>query len=55
MTDEERVKAKWPDVKWCSVDGWFHIFSPSLRGRPLGMGKTKSAAWADAAKRLEEN
>lgn len=59
MTDQEKVKQRWPDAY---VD---RIGKPSWRewlyqirlhtGEPLGAERlTQAAAWADAARRLED-
>jgi hypothetical protein len=65
MTDEDKVRAKWPDVmvfgppiyiKPGSVRRFpdYGIFT--VKGsRDLGYGDTESDAWADAARKLEES
>ena len=65
MTDEEKVKAKWPKAycRFLSAEGSFlgyQICDPESRVQgyyfaPLStLQITESEAWADAAKRLEE-
>lgn len=55
VSDEERVQAKYPAAK-CLRPFWSetYIVRPFLCGGiELGIGPTESAAWADAARRLE--
>lgn len=57
MTDEQNVKAQWPDAV-CSrlVSPWKWLtlleFSIAAHNQVLGKGATEGDAWADAASRL---
>lgn len=52
MTDEEKVKAKWPDAEEYTPIGTGTVIYNGKSLHLLGIGTTKSEAWADAAKRL---
>lgn len=53
MTDKEKVLAKWPDAE-CMFRPFWNWFEIEARGSGvLGIGKYETAAWADAARRLE--
>jgi len=64
MTDEEKVRWKWPDADigiGCDrYRAWFRVIRASekptfWKGQKVyGTGRTVNEAWADAARRLEE-
>lgn len=62
MTDEERVKAKWPDAYANykpMIASWvisYEVRDSQIMGHEedLGFGSTEAEAWSDAARRIEE-
>lgn len=58
LTDEQKVKAKWPDATlWPSLGRYRAMAGPfdlNKAVQPLGEWHgSKKAAWADAARRME--
>lgn len=56
ITDKENVLAKWPDARECYTFQYGEEIKAVGSGdRQIhGTGKTFKAAWADAARRLED-
>lgn len=55
LTDEQYVKAKWPDAEmYIDFGGGFAVGVPSLDVTVSDGKRTRRAAWADAAQRIRQ-
>lgn len=58
MSNEEIVKAKWPDAvceKALSVMRFWNVYKTPTSSFRIGRGFSEAEAWADAAARISES